>query len=225
MLIASYSLWRFQSWIYILFRVYQRKHTIGVWERKTTNIFNMAELFKTACTTIHQGIRKLNFHTHWFPHSGFQYNGWGFLWFSLFALPYLCNVFVYWFWAFSDSVLFVFPWLCLYHICMWRLFTSYILWRAMIGSITHTFSLYWLSDYPKHISFPNFMSFSVIIFWFFEDWILSEFVGETLLEKQKNLWFPSLVTGTSNSEACWTYSETFPLRNCLFCLLPPVPII
>ena len=33
---------------------------------------NIAELFKTACTTIHQGIRKLNFHTHWFPHSGFQ---------------------------------------------------------------------------------------------------------------------------------------------------------
>ena len=99
MLIASYSPWRFQSWIYILFRVYQRKHTIGVWEweRKTTNIFNMAELFKTASTTIHQGIKKLNFHTHWFPHSGFQYNGWGFLWFSLFALPYLCNVFVYWF--------------------------------------------------------------------------------------------------------------------------------
>ena len=97
MLIASYSLWRFQSWIYILFRVYQRKHTIGVWEweRKTTNIFNMAELFKTACTTIHQGIRKLNFHTHWFPHSGFRY--YDFLWFSIFALPYLCNVFVYWF--------------------------------------------------------------------------------------------------------------------------------
>ena len=46
MLIASYSPWRFQSWIYILFRVYQRKHTIGVWERKTTNIFNMAELLK-----------------------------------------------------------------------------------------------------------------------------------------------------------------------------------
>ena len=51
MLIASYSPWRFQSWIYILFRVYQRKRTIGVWERKTTNIFNMAELFKTPLYT------------------------------------------------------------------------------------------------------------------------------------------------------------------------------
>ena len=143
---------------------------------------------------------------------------------SLYLHFHICVMYLYidlgFLWFSFPHVLFVFPWLCLYHICMWRLFTSYILWRAMIGSITHTFSLYWLSDYPKHISFPNFMSFYVIFFCVLEDWILSEFVGETLLEKQKNLWFPSLVTGTFNLEACWTYSETFPLRNCLFCLPP-----
>ena len=87
---------------------------------------------------------------------------------SLYLHFHICVMYLYidlgFLWFSFPHVLFVFPRLCLYHICMWRLFTSYILWRAMIGSITHTFSLYWLSDYPKHISFPNFMSFCVIFF-------------------------------------------------------------
>ena len=96
---------------------------------------------------------------------------------SLYLHFHICVMYLYidlgFLWFSFPHVLFVFPRLCLYHICMWRLFTSYILWRAMIGSITHTFSLYWLSDYPKHISFPNFMSFYVIIFRFF--WGLNTF--------------------------------------------------
>ena len=90
---------------------------------------------------------------------------------SLYLHFHICVMYLYidlgFLWFSFPHVLFVFPRLCLYHICMWRLFTSYILWRAMIGSITHTFSLYWLSDYPKHISFPNFMSFYVIFVFVF----------------------------------------------------------
>ena len=74
---------------------------------------------------------------------------------SLYLHFHICVMYLYidlgFLWFSFPHVLFAFPWLCWYHICIWRLFTSYILWRAMIRSITHTFSLYWLSDYPKHI--------------------------------------------------------------------------
>ena len=50
--------------------------------------------------------------------------------------------------------------LCVPYLCVGSVYIIlYILWLATIGSITHIFPLYWLSDYPQQISFFPFIYF------------------------------------------------------------------